>query len=203
VSALARGGRGSDVVCSVLRRLDVSCVFGLPGTQNASLYEAMRAAGLRRVVSADEGSAAFMATGYARASGCVGVLATIPGPGFAYALPGILEARHDSAPLLWITLRQADSGRAFQLQRIDQAAMAAPAVKRCLHVDRGDALAAALSGAYELALDGEPGPVLLEIDAPLLDASAADAAVARSQPAAPPKVDALAARLAASRRPVL
>jgi len=119
---------GADLVCSVLRRLDVQCVFGLPGTQNVSLYEAMRASGLRRVVWADEGSAAFMAAGY------------------------------DSVPLLWITLRQADLGRAFQLQRIDQAAMAAPGVKQCLHIGRGDALVTTPAAAHELARAGEPGP---------------------------------------------
>jgi len=193
---------GADLVCSALRRLDVECVFGLPGTQNVRLYEAMRACGLRCFVPADEGSAAFMAAGYARASGRVGVLATIPGPGFVYALPGVVEARHDSAPLLWITLRQPDLGRAFQLQRIDQAAMAAPAVKRCLHVDRAEALAATLTAAYELARAGEPGPVLLEIDAAILEAPAEDAPVARSVATAP-NVEALAARLAASSRPVL
>ena len=193
---------GADLVCSVLRRLDVQCVFGLPGTQNVRLYEAMRASGLRRVVSADEGSAAFMAAGYARASGRVGVLTTIPGPGFVYALPGIVEARHDSVPLLWITLRQADLGRAFQLQRIDQAEMAAPAVKQCLHIGSGDALVTTLAAAHELARAGEPGPVLVEIDAALLDTNAADSTVARSRPATP-RVEALAARLAESRHPVL
>jgi len=193
---------GADLVCSVLRRLDVQCVFGLPGTQNVRLYEAMRAAGLRRVVSADEGSAAFMAAGYARASGRVGVLTTIPGPGFVYALPGIVEARHDSVPLLWITLRQADIGRAFQLQRIDQAQMAAPAVKHCLHIGSGDALVTTLAAAHELARAGEPGPVLVEIDAALLDTNAADSTLAPSRPAMP-KTQALAARLAESRHPVL
>jgi acetolactate synthase-1/2/3 large subunit len=198
----APAATGADVVCSTLRRLEVECVFGLPGTQNARLYEAMRAAGLRRVVSADEGSAAFMATGYARASGRVGVLTTIPGPGFVYALAGIVEARHDSVPLLWITLRQADHGRAFQLQRIDQPQMAAPVVKRCVHVDRADALVPTLAAAHELARAGEPGPVLVEIDAAILDKASTNAAVAPSRPAVP-NVEALAARLAASRHPVL
>jgi acetolactate synthase-1/2/3 large subunit len=193
---------GADLVCSVLRRLEVQCVFGLPGTQNVRLYEAMRASGLRRVVSADEGSAAFMAAGYARAYGRVGVLTTIPGPGFVYALPGIVEARHDSVPLLWITLRQADLGRAFQLQRIDQAGMAAPAVKQCLYIGSGDALVTTLAAAHELARAGEPGPVLVEIDAALLDTNGADSAVARSRPAMP-QTEALAARLAESRHPVL
>jgi acetolactate synthase-1/2/3 large subunit len=96
---------GAQLICNVLRKLDVSHVFGLPGTQNVLLYEAMRTSGLRSVVASDEGAAAFMAAGYARASGQVGVLTTIPGPGFVYALAGIVEAQHDSVPLLWLTLR--------------------------------------------------------------------------------------------------
>lgn len=195
--------RGADVICSVLRQLGVPGVFGLPGTQNVRLYEALRAAGLRRIVTADEGSAAFAATGFARASGTVGVLTTIPGPGFVHALAGIVEAHHDSAPVLWITQRPADQGRAFQLQRIDQAAMAAPVVKRCLHVRRAEDLADVLVAAYAHAQSGEPGPVLLEIDAPLLDAPAEEPRVAL--PATEPRFDlqALAAALAACRFPVI
>ena len=121
---------------SLFAELGVSHVFGLPGTQNVLLYEALRTRGMRSIVASDEGAAAFMTAGYARASGRVGVLTTIPGPGFVYALAGIVEALHDSVPLLWVTLRQADNGRAFQLQQIDQAAMAKPVVKRCMLVER-------------------------------------------------------------------
>jgi acetolactate synthase-1/2/3 large subunit len=195
---------GADLVCSTLQRLDVQCVFGLPGTQNVRLYEAMRASGLRRVVPADEGSAAFMAAGYARATGRVGVLTTIPGPGFVYALPGIVEARHDSAAVLWVTLRQADLGRAFQLQRIDQAAMAAPAVKHSLHVADIRELATAVAEAHALALAGEPGPVLLEIDARLLEADADGDTPVAAAPAVPmPDIAALSDLLAVSQYPVL
>ena len=134
---------GANLICESLRELGVSHVFGLPGTQNVLLYEALRTRGMRSIVASDEGAAAFMAAGYARASGRVGVLTTIPGPGFVYALAGIVEAQHDSVPLLWLTLRQADNGRAFQLQQIDQAAMAKPVVKRCMLVDRTDELAQA------------------------------------------------------------
>ena len=127
---------GAKLICASLEELGVSHVFGLPGTQNVLLYEALRTSGLRSISASDEGAAAFMATGYAKASGHVGVLTTIPGPGFVYALAGIVEAQHDSIPLLWVTLRQADNTRAFQLQRIDQAAMAQPVVKRCMQVER-------------------------------------------------------------------
>jgi len=79
---------GAAAICAALRELGARTVFGLPGTQNAVLYDAMRRAGLRSVVASDEAAAAFMACGYARAAGTVGVLTTIPGPGFVYALAG-------------------------------------------------------------------------------------------------------------------
>jgi acetolactate synthase-1/2/3 large subunit len=161
---------GARLICESLGELGISHVFGLPGTQNVLLYEALRTCGLRSISASDEGAAAFMATGYAKASGHVGVLTTIPGPGFVYALAGIVEAQHDSIPLLWLTLRQADNARAFQLQRIDQAAMAKPVVKRCMQVERADELAGALHEAQAEAVAGEPGPVLLEIASGVLEA---------------------------------
>src|SRR5262245_5744153 len=110
---------GAELICEVLDELGVRHVFGLPGTQNVLLYEALRRHRLRSISASDEGAAAFMATGYAKASGRVGVLTTIPGPGFVYALAGVVEAHHDSVPLLWLTLRQGDDAQAFQLQTID------------------------------------------------------------------------------------
>jgi acetolactate synthase-1/2/3 large subunit len=159
---------GADSICQTLVRLGVSHVFGLPGSQNAALYEALRTAGLRRIVPTDEGAAAFMATGYARATGDVGVLTTIPGPGFLYALPGIAEARDDSAALLWLTLRQPEDDQAFPLQKLDQLAIAAPLAKRCLRLSRVEELEPGLRAAFEAARADEPGPVLVEISAQCL-----------------------------------
>jgi acetolactate synthase-1/2/3 large subunit len=194
---------GAERICESLRELGVSHVFGLPGTQNVLLYEALRARRLRSTSASDEGAAAFMAVGYAKASGRAGVLTTIPGPGFVYALAGVVEAQHDSVPLLWITLRQADDARAFQLQRIDQAAMAKPVVKRCMHVERADDLAHALCEAYAEAVTGEPGPVLLEVAAGLLETDCPPAA--HAAPAAVHAVDVgpLQALLTASARPLI
>jgi acetolactate synthase-1/2/3 large subunit len=159
---------GADCICATLGDLGVRHVFGLPGSQNTALYEALRRAGLRRIVPTDEGGAAFMATGYARASGGVGVLTTIPGPGFLYALPGVAEARDDSAALLWLTLRQPDDGQAFPLQKLDQRAIAAPVVKRCLQLSRVEELEPGLRAAFAAAREDEPGPVLVEISAQCL-----------------------------------
>jgi acetolactate synthase-1/2/3 large subunit len=122
---------GADRICAALEALGLDTVFGLPGTQNVPLYEALRTSGLRTILATHELGAAFMAAGYYRASGRVAALFTIPGPGFTYALTGLAEARHDSAALLHITgAPPPEGGRRFQLQAIDQAAMAAPVVKR-------------------------------------------------------------------------
>jgi len=194
---------GAEHICELLRELGVSHVFGLPGTQNVLLYEALRTRRLRSTSASDEGAAAFMAAGYAKASGRVGVLTTIPGPGFVYALAGVVEAQHDSLPLLWLTLRQPDDARAFQLQRIDQAAMARPVVKRCLQVEHADELERVLREAYAEAVTGEPGPVLLEVAAGLLEAECARTVQAAPAAVRAVDVEPLRALLMASTRPLI
>jgi len=195
---------GAERICATLFALGVRHVFGLPGTQNVVLYEALRTSGLRTVVASDEGAAAFMAAGLARASGMVGVLTTIPGPGFVYALAGVAEARHDSVPMLWLTLRQHDSGQAFQLQRIDQAAMASPIVKQCIWIEHARDLDDAVRGAYRHAISGEPGPVLVEVAAAILSQhDVADDAVSIESSRAAVDTTQLGSLLAAAERPLI
>jgi acetolactate synthase-1/2/3 large subunit len=155
---------GSTLLCRTLERLGVECVFGLPGSQDILLFETLRRSRLRTVLTTHELAAAFMANGYARASGKVGVLITIAGPGFTYALPGLAEALLDSAPLLHIVHKPAASEEhKFALQALDQEAIARPLVKAVYEVDDVGALVPILEKAYATALGGEPGPVLLQV----------------------------------------
>jgi acetolactate synthase-1/2/3 large subunit len=153
----------SDRLWAALRAAGAECVFGLPGSQTIDAFQALKGSGLRTVVPTHEMAAAFMANGYARASGKPGILTTIPGPGFTYALTGLAEAWLDSAPLLHVVpaAREVPS-REYALQAIDQRAMAAPIVKRILKPSGPHELAAAAAEGYRLASEGEPGPVLLE-----------------------------------------
>jgi acetolactate synthase I/II/III large subunit len=161
-----------NAICAALARQGVEHVFGIPGTQNVTLFEALRISGLRTVLTTSELSAAFMANGYARASGRVGVVAAIPGPGFAYALPGIAEARLDSAPLLLLTgVPAREPGVRFQLQAIDQAAIAGPLVKGVFTVERPGDVARVIAQAVALAQSGEPGPVLVQLADEVLGAT--------------------------------
>jgi len=177
---------GNELLCSTLEILGVEYVFGVPGSETVGLYDALRKSRLRSVLTTHELAATFMANGYARVAGRVGIVFAIPGPGFTYALAGLAEARHDSIPLLLITGTPAAESSALLIhQAVDQVAMARPVVKEIVEVKSGEALVSQLAYAHALALEGEPGPVLVQISA---------AALAESLPATEPP--SLAARVA-------
>src|SRR5581483_4542260 len=179
-----------------------------PERRRAPLRRARR----RRVpvVATTELAASFMANGYARATGRPGVVATIPGPGFAFALPGLAEARLDSAPLVHLAgapARREDGGHA--LQAIPQAEIAGPLVKRVLTAETADGLATDVAEALAAAVAGEPGPVLLQVPEALLGERVRRRAAPVPRPPAPAaapapaQVETAAALLRRARRPLL
>lgn len=193
---------------ATLRALGADCVFGLPGSQTIEAFQALKRSGLRTIVPTHEMAAAFMANGYARATGRPGVVATIPGPGFTYALTGLAEAWLDSAPLLHVVPAAcALPNREYALQAIDQRAMAGPIVKRIFCVNRTDEISAATIAAYRLTTSGEPGPVMLEVAESVFAAEGAGAIEAHPAvtPADPPAsvVAGIAELIAASPRVLL
>ena len=197
--------RGSDRLCQALEALSVDTVFGLPGSQNVALFDSLRTSRLRTVVATNELAASFMANGYARASGRPGVLVTIPGPGFTYALTGLAEARLDSAPVLHILGQPASApDRRFQLQALEQSAILAPLVKRVFEVPNAGAIEDVLAEAYALCLSGEPGPVVVHVPANLgAEAGEARPIPSPSSPPPLPSLSELERRLAEARRPLL
>jgi acetolactate synthase-1/2/3 large subunit len=198
---------GAEALVRALERLEVRHVFGLPGTQNVALFEALRGARLRTVVPTHELAAAFMAGAYHRASGRPGILVSIPGPGFAYTLAGLAEARLDSAALVHITgAPPPGPGNHFRLQELKQAAIAGPLVKGLVLVERPEDVGEAVVRAHATALAGEPGPVMVKVAdsawGPLVSGSA-QAPAAEMPPVDAPDPEAVLARLRAARRVVL
>ncbi len=196
---------GAECACRTLEDLGADTVFGLPGSQNVALFEALRTSRLRTVVATHELAASFMANGYARASGRPGVLTTIPGPGFTYALTGLAEALLDSVPLVHILIAPATGpGRHFQLQALDQKAIVAPLVKRVIDVVTATELEPAVRSAYALSREGEPGPVVVQVPAGLLetDLETPSRAPSPDRDVPEPDVGPIARRLAAARRPL-
>lgn len=199
----AREASGAAHIVAALEALGVSTVFTVPGSQNIALIEAFRRSKLRTVVGTDEMAVAFMAGAYARVVGGLGVVTTIPGPGFTYALSGLAEARADSAAVLYLGLTVSPTSRPFTLQRLAQQAIAAPLVKGTFSVTAVSDLGRVIAEGARLALAGEPGPVLIDIPAELLRAigsgalSADPSQASNVDPLAP-----LAGRLRQARRPL-
>jgi acetolactate synthase-1/2/3 large subunit len=174
---------GGDAICTALERCGVQHVFGLPGTQNIGLFDGLRRSRIRTILATHELAAAFMANGYYRSSGRVGVLVTIGGPGLAYTVAGIAEAAQDSSALLHITVLPPNNPRRkFDFQAIDQHAIMAPLVKRIIDVTHGREVAAAISEGFRETTRGEPGPVLVQVDHDVLSAEVDTSGTDRVEP---------------------
>jgi acetolactate synthase I/II/III large subunit len=110
-----------DLLVSYLEQLGVEYVFGIPGGAIEPLYNALarseRRGGPRAVVARHETGAAFMADGYARNTGKLGVCCATTGPGATNLITGVASAYENNIPMLVITAQTALStfGRgAFQ-----------------------------------------------------------------------------------------
>lgn len=199
---------GAQAICDALADAGIEHVFGLPGTQNVPLFEALRTSRLRVVVATSELSAAMMANGYFRSSGRLAALVTIPGPGFAWAFTGLAEASLDSAALVHVVGTPATApGERFQLQAIDQATIAAPLVRAVHAIGCADDAGAAVRAACADAVSGEPGPVLVHVDRRALGEAKASARrseeVGRTVPVDADTLDAALRAVASARRCVI
>lgn len=194
-----------EVIFATLQALGVTHVFGMPGTQTVPLFEALRRSRLQTVVPTHELAASFMAGAFYRAAGRPAVLLTIPGPGFTYALPGLAEARLDSAALIYI-VPECDEGpdARYALQAIPQSKLAAGLAKAVLRVDTVAQLDPVVRRAHALAVSGEPGPVIVLLGEPRAGQLPTEGVDQVQAPArATANLDALVARVSKSRRPVI
>jgi thiamine pyrophosphate-dependent acetolactate synthase large subunit-like protein len=114
----------AELVGRTLAGLGAGTAFGVVGSGNFEVTNALRAGGVRFVAARHEGGAASMADAYARISGKVSVLSLHQGCGLTNAMTGITEAAKSRTPMLVLT---ADSAGASVLSnfRVDQSALAA------------------------------------------------------------------------------
>ena len=160
---------GGRLVVRALEDEGIELAFGIPGTHNIELYDALAASErVRAILVTDEQSASFMADGAWRASGRLACVNVVPGAGLTHAMSGIAEAFMDTVPMLVLGCGiRRDTGRAFQLHDVDQAAMVAPVTKAQLRPASARELYATIRKACEIARSGAPGPVFVEVPAEL------------------------------------
>ena len=90
---------GGEAIVKALAREGVKVAFGLPGVQLYGIVTAFRDEPIRFITVRHEGSSTYMADGYARAGGVVGVAVAVPGPGLLNASAGLNTAYSASSPV--------------------------------------------------------------------------------------------------------
>lgn len=166
---------GADTVIQVLADEGVDTVFGYSGGAILPIYDAVfryneahqRADGsspISLVVPANEQGAGFMAAGYARASGKVGVVMVTSGPGATNSVTPVRDSMADSVPLVVICGQvpiAAIGTDAFQEAPV--AAIMGAVAKHVFLVTDAKQLEKTMRSAFELARTGRPGPIVVDI----------------------------------------
>src|SRR5271169_920987 len=165
--------KGAEIVLRCVRAEGVDLVFGYPGGAIMPLYDALEGSGVRHVLTRHEHGAVFAAEGYARVTGKVGVAMATSGPGATNLVTGIADAKMDSVPLVCITgqVRTAMIGTdAFQ--ETDVFGVTLSLTKWSRLVRAIEDLPGIIAEGFYWARSGRPGPVLIDIPADILRASA-------------------------------
>jgi acetolactate synthase-1/2/3 large subunit len=162
------------VLLELLAEFGVDQVFGIPGNHTVALYRDFQTTGIKHITARHEQGAAFMADGYARATGMPGVCVLISGPGLLNAATAIAQAYADCVPMLVISgvARTADlgMGRGTLHELPDQQATAASFCRSSHTLLDVNNLPELLSRAFALFSSSRPGPVHIEIPLDLMDA---------------------------------
>ncbi|WP_219415828.1 thiamine pyrophosphate-binding protein [Pseudonocardia nigra] len=196
----------ADLVGAALAELGVGHAFGVVGSGNFHVTNALRAGGVPFVAARHEGGAATMADAYARTSGRVGVLSVHQGCGLTNALTGVTEAAKSRTPLIVLA---ADTGAAAVRSnfRIDQDALARAVGAVAERVHSPASAVADTVRAYRTAVE-QRRTVVLNLPLDVQAADGPDRAPLRPVPALAPArpgadaVTALAALLTSAQRPV-
>ncbi len=208
---MAARHRGADALVRAMQTAGVRRIFTLSGNHIMSVFDAALEAGIALVHTRHEAAAVFMADAWGRLTGEPGVALVTGGPGHANAVGALYTAAMAESPVVLLSghapTRELGAG-AFQEMR--QADVAAPLTKLATTSARASDLARDFATAMRVARCGRRGPVHLSLPTDCLDGEAdlaqvpeADAFAAEAMALDAGTADAMLARLAAARRPLI
>ncbi len=157
---------GAKIVCECLLEHSVDTVFGYPGGNVITLYDALYdyTGKINHVLTAHEQGASHAADGYARSTGKVGVCFATSGPGATNLVTGIATAFMDSIPMVAITgnVTRPQLGK-DTFQEVDIFGVTMPITKHNFIVKDISELPTVLRKAFKIATTGRQGPVLIDV----------------------------------------
>ena len=156
---------GAQSVIRSLEELDVEVIFGIPGGAVLPVYDPLfDSKKLRHVLVRHEQGAGHAASGYAHATGKVGVCMATSGPGATNLVTPLADAQMDSIPVVAIT---GQVGRTLigtdAFQEADISGITMPITKHNFLVRSGDEIPQVIAEAFHIASSGRPGAVLVDI----------------------------------------
>jgi acetolactate synthase-1/2/3 large subunit len=172
---------GGELLARCLAAEGVQLVFGLPCPEVDPLLAALEGNGMRFVPVRHEAAGAHMAEGVYKTTGRVAAVLGNPGPGSANLIPGVITARHEGVPLVAVTAQHRleivypSPPSTFQGQ--DQLDVFSAAVKWGGPILSWGRIPEVTRMAFREMWAGRPGPVQLEIPAPILYEANDEAAV--------------------------
>jgi len=183
------GPKVSQYIAKFLKNNGVGCVFELSGGMIMDLIDSIYLEGGIEIVNIHhEQSAAFAADAMGRLSGIPGVAIATSGPGAINLLTGIGSCFFDSSPAVFITgqvktneLKGDKNLRQVGFQETDIVTMVTPITKSAYQIRTALEIPSVLARAFRIAVEGRPGPVLLDIPMELFRATIQGAASADFQ----------------------
>ncbi|MTH17505.1 thiamine pyrophosphate-binding protein [Flavobacterium sp. LC2016-01] len=163
--------KASDFIAEFLEKKGIKSVFELSGGMITHILDSLnQKTSINIITMHHEQAAAFAAEGYARITGLPGIALATSGPGATNLLTGIGSCFFDSTPAVFITgqvnrheLKGDREIRQLGFQETDIFSMAKPITKACFHVNDPNDIPAIFENAFKIALEGRPGPVLIDI----------------------------------------
>lgn len=205
---------GADIIARSVAAAGCTTAFGIPGGEVLALVDALEHAGIRFVLTKHENAAGFMAEGawHARAvrgENAPGILVATLGPGMANAVNVVANAHQDRVPLIFLTgCVDAAEAETYTHQVFDHQAVLRPIVKASFRAS-SSALGPMMAKALTLAMEGQPGPVHIDVPIGVAEGAAPDQPPARfepplrDRPAGGIALDEARTLLARSRRPLM
>src|SRR5690242_12622107 len=146
-------------------------IFGIPGGAILPAYDPLMDSSIRHILVRHEQGAGHAATGYAQATGKVGVCMATSGPGATNLVTPIADAHMDSVPLVAITGQVASKAIGTDaFQEADIVGITMPITKHNFLVTKAEDIPRIIAQAFHIASTGRPGPVLVDIPKDLLQA---------------------------------
>ena len=164
------GPTGARALIDALVREGIDHVFGIPGTQNLAILDALRdTPSIRFILTRHEQGAAFMAYGFARASGKPAVVTATEGPGVTNLATGIAAANRAYLPVISICgVQESEIRERDSTQDLDQVTFMRPLTKWAYSIPNARKVQESVRKAFRVALTEPYGPTHIEAASEIL-----------------------------------